>query len=74
MYSMYLSCLVVYPIVLYYIMTRADTAKYGRFNTALRLHLHKILVFNVQEYHSCMTCTDEFVLSSLTKTLVTSLG
>ena len=28
--SIYLSCLVVSTIVLYYIMTRADTAKYGR--------------------------------------------
>ena len=33
-YHLYLSCLVVYPIVLYYIMTRADTAKYDRFNPA----------------------------------------
>ena len=29
--NIYLSCLVVYPIVLYYIMTRADTTKYGKF-------------------------------------------
>ena len=30
-----LSCLVVYPLVLYHILTRADTAKYDRFNPAL---------------------------------------
>ena len=46
----YLSCLVVYPIVLYYIMTRADTTKYGRFTTAMIMYLN-ISAYNFCTYH-----------------------
>ena len=45
--NIYLYLLVVYPKVLYYIMTRPDTAKYRRFNPALRLYLHKSVYFLV---------------------------